>query len=59
MPIQIRELIVTATVEEQAVTEKVPATKAEADAQTANLKAEILQACMDEVMKVIQQQKRR
>jgi hypothetical protein len=59
MPIQIRELIVTATVEEQVASKKTPSTKAESDLQVTELKAEILQACMDEVMKVFQQQRRR
>lgn len=59
MPIQIRELIVTATVEDQKSSEIVPLTKSEAHSKDAQMKAEIMQACVDEVMKVMQQQKRR
>lgn len=59
MPIQIRELIVTATVEDQKASEFAPRSKSEAHSKEAQMKAEIMQACVDEVMKVIQQQKRR
>ena len=59
MPIQIRELIVTATVEDQKTSEVAPRDQPEARSREAEMKAEILQACMDEVMKVIQKLTRR
>jgi hypothetical protein len=59
MPIQIRELIVTATVDEQRTNAVAPATKSEAVAKESEMKAELIQACVDEVLKVLKQQARR
>jgi hypothetical protein len=59
MPIQIRELIVTATVDEQKVSGTSPKTPGTAASQEKAMKEEIIQACVDEVLKVIKQQTRR
>jgi hypothetical protein len=59
MPIQIRELIVTATVDEKGAHTPAPQTKSEAKAVEADMKSELIQACVDEVLKVLKQQTRR
>ncbi|MEY3442980.1 MAG: hypothetical protein RLZZ519_1261 [Bacteroidota bacterium] len=59
MPIQIRELVVTATVEEKTSTPTATASPATASQQDAQLKAEIIQACVDEVLKTLKMQTRR
>jgi hypothetical protein len=59
MPIQIRELIVTATVDDLHVPARPPASKAEAVAEKTLMNAELVQACVDEVLKVLKQQARR
>ena len=59
MPIQIRELIVTATVDEQKVTGTSPATHTSAASGGSAVKEELIQACVDEVLRVLKQQVRR
>ena len=59
MPIQIRELIVTATVDEQKVTGTSPATQSSAAAGESAVKEDLIQACVEEVLRVLKQQERR
>jgi hypothetical protein len=59
MPIQIRELVVTATVEEKTSPPTATASPATASQHDAQLKAEIIQACVDEVLKTLKMQTRR
>ncbi len=59
MPIQIRELIVTATVEDQRPVVQVPLPKGEVEAQKMEASREMVQTCVEEVLKVIKQQGRR
>lgn len=59
MPIQIRELIVTATVDETQQILQAPRTASEAAANTAQMNQALVQTCVEEVLKVIKQQGRR
>jgi hypothetical protein len=59
MPIQIRELIVTATVDNSLQRSETPKTKAEAEAQSDRVTQDLIQTCVEEVLKVIKQQGRR
>jgi Family of unknown function (DUF5908) len=59
MPIQIRELIITATVEENKGASQMPMsahTKAEKEAQS---REDLVQECVDQVLRILKQQGRR
>jgi hypothetical protein len=59
MPIQIRELIVTATVDDQQLSSAKPTSAAGPVAQDKLMREQLVQACVDEVMRVLKQQGRR
>ena len=59
MPIQIRELIVTATVEEGRAASPQPASADAPSAQNTPSHDAIVQECVDQVLRVLKQQGRR
>lgn len=59
MPIQIRELIITATVDNANHAHEAPRTAAESEEKSAQVNQMLVQTCVEEVLKVIKQQGRR